>query len=143
MQSADKQIIMEKLINMDETYMAHGFEEKAVAGQRLQGIMQGIQGSIPFLKQDEHSVSYREIKSRNKVFVFIKKVLRKMMFFYVEPVCEHQSQYNYAATYCIENLLECNKLLMEEIQRSNERNKRLEDEILRLDEQIREMAQAK
>lgn len=141
MQSVEKQIIMEKLISIDEKYMVENLVDATVDEQRLQVLLNGVQGSIPYLKQDEHSVSFREIKSRNKFFVFVKKLLRKMMFFYVEPVCEHQSQYNYATTYCIESLLECNKLLKEELEKSNERNKILESKIVGLDEEIKEIIQ--
>ncbi len=69
----------------------------------------GIRESLYTLKNNAVNTSVRYIKMeagiKGKLNWLKKKVVRRLCFFYVQPVCDQQTLYNTAAIQCIEQML--------------------------------------
>ena len=69
----------------------------------------------------------REILSRNKLFSFIKKVIRKLVRWYVVPMMQDQVTFNSFAVRAINNLNKQNEEIKKLLDKKDERIKKLEE----------------
>lgn len=72
---------------------------------------------------------------KSKITVFIKKVIRKLTTFYVQPIVEDQSRYNANVTRSM-NYLNCY------IQEKEQENKELKEQIKKLEERLLALEQS-
>ena len=68
--------------------------------------------------------SYRQFNDK-KVKVFLKKVVRKIIKFYVEPIVEEQNNFNASSEATITSLRNTQKKLIKRIEKLENENKRL------------------
>lgn len=68
--------------------------------------------------------SYRQINDK-KVKVLLKKVVRKIVKFYVEPIVEEQNNFNASSEATITSLRNTQKKLIKRIEKLENENKRL------------------
>ena len=85
-----------------------------------------LEGSVRLLSARSNVQPYRELKSSGilgSVKVFSKKVIRKIMKFYVEPVVYDQNAFNETAAECFKDMLiehEMMKLKLKKLEADNE-----------------------
>ncbi len=72
--------------------------------------------------------SYRPLNDK-KIKVFLKKVVRKIVKFYVEPIVEEQNNFNASAEATITSLRNTQKKLIKRIENLEKENKRLIKEL--------------
>ena len=115
-----------------------GLQDDAIEFEELIGIdsMEGPQGfnrkrlneNVTYLNEYWEVLAYRELYVssglKGKVFVFVKKVIRKLTKFYVEPIVNDQNQYNASVTRCMN---EMKRFIRETQQENQELKKRIEE----------------
>ena len=88
--------------------------------------------NIRSLQASYNIVSYRPLISTRKLgslVIFIKKVLRKLTKFYVEPIVSDQSTFNNLSTICIRDLYLDVEELRLKVQFLQEENKYLQNKL--------------
>ena len=94
-------------------------ELDSFSSERLRTLMQNINISSATMEHMGNNSSYRLLTSNRKIIgpfiVFIKKLVRKLLFWYVEPVCERQTIFNDSATRSAKQLSELNNELIQNI----------------------------
>jgi|GEM_PF-6259705 len=85
--------------NIEEKVLFEKLEKIMKSTQK--GYLGNLQARIDSIWINSSYSSYTEIKPYNsslieKIKVFLKKVIRKSIFWYVEPLCGRQSQINHA-----------------------------------------------
>ena len=87
-----------------------------------------LEGNIRLLQNMQNVFAYRILKS-NSVFgslkTLIKKVIRKLVKFYVEPIVSDQNKFNELAVHCIMRLYMDMELMQQRIKLLEEENKKL------------------
>ncbi len=78
--------------------------------------------------------SYRQLTGK-KCEVFLKKVVRKMIKFYVEPIVDGQNDFNASAETTITSLRNVQKKLIRRIEKMETENSRLVKRIEKLEEE--------
>lgn len=115
-QSIEEKIIYEKLTEKTDS-------EKAKFSRDLdktpQALISQVSGHLYTLAQTGDNTSFRPLtsyrKSVERVVIFIKRVIRKLLFWYVEPVCRQQTDFNRTVTSTIGHINETNQELLREI----------------------------
>lgn len=72
--------------------------------------------------------SYRQIHGK-KIKVFLKKAVRKIVRFYVEPIVDEQNDFNASAEATITSLRNTQKKLIKRIEKLEAENKRLIEDL--------------
>lgn len=93
----------------------------------------GIRDNLYALKNNAVNTSIRYMKMeagiRGKLNWLKKKVVRRLCFFYVQPICDQQTQYNTAAVQCIEQLASAETNLHDQISELERSNDELRQEL--------------
>jgi len=93
------------------------------------------------LRKLQHNILYRIIKSRSailgKIIIFVKKVIKKITFWYMKPICEQQTAYNQSTADSIESLEEKYIELLNDIKENDNTTKYLVDKVDALEEKIK------
>jgi len=83
--------------------------------------------NVTYLNEHWEVSAYRELYVssglKGKMFVFVKKVIRKLTKFYVEPIVNDQNQYNAGVT---RSMNEMRRFIRETQQENQELKKRIE-----------------
>jgi len=125
-------------------------EVKSILNNAIKGpLFEEINQYIKTLEQMRENNSYRPIVSNRRgigrLVVFVKRVIRKLTAWYVEPVCKQQSAFNSAVTPSIGCLTEINSTLAQEIgflqQNDINAENTLNQIILQKEQQIQELSQ--
>jgi hypothetical protein len=104
---AYREIAQEHLVN-DVPHMNQVLKNLNEEKMHLRGSQESayqIATEIDYLRAHSEILAYRQLQSNRKlgsVIIFIKKVLRKCLKFYVEPIALDQSDYNFHVTYALE-----------------------------------------
>ncbi len=137
----EKQIIESENNIINKTAEKNNISDSFNAGKVINYISE-INGYISVLENTRQNYAYRTILSNRKfvgrIIVFVKKVIRKLLKFYVEPIAFQQTEFNNAVTPSIGRMTEIQNELFngvvslekgnEELYRnSNELNIKLED----------------
>lgn len=93
---------------------------------------------ISILDDKRVNVAYRPIFSkgglRGKMGLFIKKVLRKLIKWYVEPICVQQTDFNNAVTPSIGKLTEIQEVILEKLSIFDNFKKELSEKMMEVEE---------
>lgn len=107
MVSIEEKIIYDKLVKYSKYEIKDSREIDSIKNARLQECIQNIEVNV--MKNNQMVTSYRFLEMSSGIFGkmkwFLKKVVRRLNFFYVQPICEQQTEFNTAATEGIEGLL--------------------------------------
>jgi len=71
-----------------------------------------------------------------KPIIFIKKILRKMMCYLIQPIADDQTEFNRASTATVNEMYHCQMEVMQELQNGIAKRAELQDEITGLKLQI-------
>lgn len=82
------------------------------------------------------TVSYYRIIHNNGMIFFIKRVIRKLIKFVVEPITNDISNYNNSNTNIIMQLLENNKTLLEQYNILKKENDALKERIVEIEKKL-------
>lgn len=106
----EQEVIAKKLKRYARMQKKHPCNAAEICGDGLEAYISSIRGNLLSLKNNEVNTSDRyigmEAGIRGKLNWVKKKVVRRLSFFYVQPICDQQTAYNTAATQCVEKLLE-------------------------------------
>ena len=111
---AEEKVIYEKrtLSSLTES------ERSAMPLEQTSNIFDEVNGYVGILEQNRVNSSYRPLFSARKTLagfvVFVKRVIRRLMLWYVEPVCQQQTTFNNAVTLSIGCVIEQLNELREE-----------------------------
>lgn len=76
----------------------------------MEELINNVRGNLAALKENEINTSVRDFGMvrgiRGRLSWLVKKIVRRLSFFYVQPICNQQTAYNTAATQCVEHLLD-------------------------------------
>lgn len=140
MMSIEEQVIQEKLkkySNAEDTGLEKADRDSICD---IESARSGVRGNLTVLKNNEVNTSARYIKMeagiRGKLNWLKKKVVRRLSFFYVQPVCDQLTVYNTAATQCIEKLLEIETGLENKMTDQEKKIADLKKDKLRLKERL-------
>lgn len=108
--SVEKEVIAKKLKKYARMQKKHHTKLSETYSNDMESCISSIRGNLLALKNNEVNTSERyigmEAGIRGKLNWLKKKVVRRLSFFYVQPICDQQTVYNTAATQCVEKLLE-------------------------------------
>ncbi len=82
------------------------------------------------------TVSYYRIIHNNRVILFVKRVIRKLIKFVVEPITNDVSNYNNSNTNIIMQLIENNKMLLEQYNMLKKENDALNKRIVEIERKL-------
>ena len=108
------------------TDIAVGFSSYGIAHSKA------FEENLGTLRARYNVAAYRPLYSNRAIgfiVVFIKKVMRKLTKFYIEPIVKDQNENNRLTTMCIQDLYLDTEEMIDRIQR-------LEDEIIKLKEKL-------
>ena len=94
--------------------------------------VQEITNHIISMDKNRENYAYRNLSSSNRLKKFVKKAIRKMLKWYIEPICFQQTDFNNAATSCIGRLTELHVNNLKKQNQLVEENKSLENNINQL-----------
>jgi len=114
-----------------------GLQDDAIEFEELMGIdsmdesqdfsRKRLNENVTYLNEHWEVSAYRELYVssglKGKMFVFVKKVIRKLTKFYVEPIVNDQNQYNAGVT---RSMNEMRRFIRETQQENQELKKRIE-----------------
>ena len=115
-----------------------GLQDDAIEFEELMGIdsmdesqdfsRKRLNENVTYLNEHWEVSAYRELYVssglKGKMFVFVKKVIRKLTKFYVEPIVNDQNQYNAGVT---RSMNEMRRFIRETQQENQELKKRIEE----------------
>ena len=121
--------------NIDSEILENKFREYIDQGYNKRYIDQrkGNQESLRVMKATAENRAYRPITSHRRPFLaaiilFIKKVMRRCIKFYIEPIADQQTEFNTASVRLLESMLAEQDEMQNKI-------RELEKEIVNLKEQ--------
>lgn len=142
-ESIEEKVIFNKLIaniqdknnlnsNLTDNFSVN---DKYKLDENMNKYMSEIVNNISVLEENRINTSNRYISSsKGKIGVFIKRIIRKLLRWYIEPVCQQQTTFNNAITPIIGRLTEVSNYNATEIQeikniinQVNELNKKYDD----------------
>lgn len=112
----DDAIEFEELMEIDSMDESQDFSRKR------------LNENVTYLNEHWEVAAYRQLYAssglKGKMFVFVKKVIRKLTKFYVEPIVYDQNQYNASVT---RSMNEMKRFIRETQQENQELKKRIEE----------------
>lgn len=120
--SIEEKVIYHKLTKNDASVPSPLY--KADVGSNLDlgdvsQLQEKIISHLNTMESTRHSGSYRVILSERKFVgafvIFVKKIIRKLCFWYIEPICHQQTAFNDAVTPAIGSMTEINAALINQI----------------------------
>lgn len=129
-----EEIILNKLIkyrnHREDTFI---FADMSVQSIDTEAYIINILEDCNRLEDCMVNTSVRAIVAGNglkgKILRFLKKVARKMVFFYVQPICDQQTIFNTTATQCIEKLIQLQIQSNCKIKELQNTNSKLQEEL--------------
>lgn len=121
--SVEQRVIMGKLSNGAQTEDCELFDNNSnfKVGENTHSYFNKLEKNFKVLQNTANNTSIKEITSNNqsiqKVVIFIKKVIRKFIKWYVEPICVQQSLYNRAVEEIIKDQIKMQSEMLAEIQK--------------------------
>ena len=87
--------------------------------ETLNTLTQKVNDCLVILEQNRQNSSFRYLQSGRKVIgryiTFMRRVIRRLVSWYVEPICQQQTMFNNAATPSVGYLVEMNTELIRDI----------------------------
>jgi FkbM family methyltransferase len=134
----EEKVIFEKLTEKQITESENDASKKSAVinnigdtfnAGKVQNYISEINGYISVLEKTRQNYAYRNIFSNRKligpVIVFLKKVIRKLLKFYVEPIAFQQTEFNSAVTPTIGRMTEIQNELLNGVVLLEKRNDEL------------------
>lgn len=94
-----------------------------------------ITKNISIMDQNRENYAFRNLPSHSKIKIFIKRVIRKLLKWYIEPICFQQTDFNNAVTPCIGKLTELQTINKKKFNNLENRNLSIEKKINDLNNQ--------
>ena len=91
--------------------------------------MQEIIDHISSMGKNRENYAYRNLSGKNRIKNLVKKILRKMLKWYIEPICFQQTDFNSAVMSSIGRLTELQTMHIKNINQILEKNHQLENNI--------------
>ena len=133
--SIEEKIIYDKLIRYSKYEIKDTKEIDSIKNVQLQECVRNVE--VNTLKNNQVVTSYRFLEMaagfRGKLDWFLKKVIRRLNFFYVQPICDQQTEFNISATEGIEGLLAGEILLNRELEKCLKEIERLQRRVEELE----------
>jgi len=108
-QSIEEKVIYEKL-TLGKVDSSTKSESATIQLEQTSDVTEKINEYVGALEQNKVNTSYRPLHSSRKMLArpvtFIKRVIRRLVFWYVEPVCQQQTTFNDATTQSIGYMIE-------------------------------------
>ena len=137
------QIIYDKLLaymQTDKTLEEQGsITEQETSPSHIDGYLGEVCQNIAIMERTRSNYAYRELRSNRIVapgIVFIKKCMRKCLKWYIEPICNQQTEFNNAVTPAMGRLTQSVTELYQSYLRQ-ERQENKYDEVLRNLEEVK------
>lgn len=123
----EEEIIREKLIKYRKQQLGQDIDSLIKEDVDVSSYIMNIYNNLNILEHNQVNSSVRYIEEgkgiKGRLFYLIKRVIRRLGLFYVQPVCDQQTAYNIASTLCVEKLLRLNINLnnkINELQKENQ-----------------------
>ncbi|MDE7313429.1 MAG: FkbM family methyltransferase [Eubacterium sp.] len=140
-----EEIITKKLKKYARLQEEHHPKEEEAGTCDMECCISSIRQNLSALKKNEVNTSDRyiglEAGIRGKLNWIKKKVVRRLSFFYVQPICDQQTIYNTAATQCVEKLLELQIELSSKMTRLQAKEQKMQEELQTEKQQMQEELQ--
>lgn len=134
-------ILYEKLVCNDITARTSTETPCLTPEESASAYIREISGHISTMEATRQNYAFRHIYSVRKIIgpliVFFKRVVRKLLKWYIEPICDQQTEFNNAVTPSIGRLTELSQRsindlrAVEELSRSNQDSLRAVEELSR------------
>ena len=136
----EEEVIYEKLMQYKEKAANRGYSSVNLD-----------QGELETLERTRQNYAFRELKSNRKIIgkwiIFFKRIVRKCLKWYIEPICFQQTEFNTAATSAISNNMYAERELQKKLgelgekieledKRKQEKENTLTDEIEKLKAEV-------
>lgn len=125
-------------------------EEYEEPTQKVERYFKEIDCFLRQMEVNRENYAFRHLYSCRavigKLIVFCKKIVRKCLKWYIEPICNQQTEFNNAATPAFGRLAQLQRLAFEQIQEEHQRNEAVltqVQEAQRLSEQLLKQVQEK